>query len=35
MGAIYDIDGNEMYQTFELKHFDETEYYSLEGTHEV
>lgn len=30
-----DIDGNEMYQTFELKHFDETEYYSLEGTHEV
>lgn len=30
-----DIDGNEMYQTFELNRFDETEYYSLEGTHEV
>ena len=30
-----DVDGNAMYQTFELKHFDETEYYSLEGRHEV
>ncbi len=30
-----DIDGNAMYQTFELKHFDETEYYSLEGQHEA
>lgn len=30
-----DIDGNPMYQTFELKHFDETEYYSLEGQHEA
>lgn len=30
-----DIDGNEMYQTFELKHFDKTEYYSLEGQHEL
>ena len=30
-----DIDGNPMYQTFELKHFDDTEYYSLEGQHEA
>ncbi len=30
-----DVDGNAMYQTFELKHFDETEYYSLEGQHEA
>lgn len=30
-----DIDGNEMFQTFELKDFDGTKYYSLEGTHQV
>ena len=30
-----DIDGNEMYQTFELKHFDGTEYYSLKGRYEA
>ncbi len=30
-----DIDGNAMFQTFELKHFDETDYYSLEGLHEA
>ena len=28
-----DIDGNEMFQTFALKTFDDTNYYSLEGTH--
>lgn len=30
-----DVDGRSMYQTFELKKFDETLYYSLEGTYEV
>ena len=30
-----DIDGNEMYQTFELKDFEGTKYYSLEGTHDI
>ena len=29
-----DIDGNEMFQTFALKTFDDTNYYSLEGTHD-
>jgi len=30
-----DVDGNSMYQTFVLKSFDDTQYYSLEGTFEV
>ena len=30
-----DIDGNEMFQTFELKEFEGKDYYSLEGIHEV
>ena len=30
-----DIDGNEMFQTFKLKTFDGTNYYSLEGTYDV
>lgn len=30
-----DIDGNEMFQTFELKTFEDTSYYSLIGTHDV
>ena len=30
-----DIDGNEMYQTFEYKTFDDIVYYSLEGTHDI
>ena len=30
-----DIDGNEMFQTYELKVFDGTTYYSLEGTYET
>ena len=30
-----DIDGNAMFQTYELKVFDETLYYSLEGTYEI
>lgn len=30
-----DIDGNAMFQTYELKEFDGMSYYSLEGTHEV
>lgn len=30
-----DIDGNEMFQTYELKDFDGTQYYSLEGTYEA
>lgn len=30
-----DIDGNEMFQTFVLKTFDGTDYYSLEETHEL
>lgn len=30
-----DVDGNAMYQTFELKDFDGTKYYSLEGIHQV
>lgn len=30
-----DVDGNAMFQTFELKHFGETKYYSLEGQHEA
>ena len=29
-----DVDGNSMYQTFELKCFDNTQYYSLAGTFE-
>lgn len=29
-----DVDGNSMYQTFELKRFDNTQYYSLDGTFE-
>lgn len=33
---IYDdVDGNEMFQTFELEDFNGTKYYSLEGTHQV
>lgn len=30
-----DIDGNDLYQTFELKSFEDTNYYSLEGTYDV
>ena len=30
-----DIDGNEMFQTFELKTFDGTNYYSLEGIYDI
>ena len=30
-----DVDGNSMYQTFELKCFDDTQYYSLKGTFEA
>ena len=30
-----DIDGQAMYQTFELKSFDNTFFYSLEGIHET
>lgn len=30
-----DVDGNEMYQTFELKNFDETPYYSLESINDI
>ena len=30
-----DIDGNKMFQTFELKTFDGTNYYSLEGTYDI
>lgn len=30
-----DVDGNSMYQTFELKCFDDTQYYSLEETSEA
>ena len=30
-----DVDGNELFQTYELKDFDGTLYYSLEGTHEA
>lgn len=30
-----DVDGNEMYQTFELKNFDETPYYSLESISDI
>lgn len=30
-----DVDGNPMYQTFEIKCFDGTYYFSLEGTHEI
>lgn len=30
-----DVDGNSMFQTFEVKCFDGTHYFSLEGTHEV
>ncbi len=30
-----DIDGNEMFQTYELKDFEGTVYYSLEGTEET
>lgn len=30
-----DIDGNEMFQIFELKEFEGKDYYSLEGIHEV
>ena len=30
-----DIDGNVMFQTYVLKEFDGTVYYSLEGTHEI
>ena len=30
-----DVDGNSMYQTFVLKSFDDTQYYSLEGTFQV
>ena len=30
-----DIDGQEMFQTFELKYLDDTPYYSVEGTYEA
>ena len=30
-----DIDGNDLYQTFELKSFEDTVYYSLVGTYDV
>lgn len=30
-----DVDGNTMYQSFKLKEFDGTTYYSLEGVYEI
>jgi hypothetical protein len=30
-----DVDGHSMFQSFELKNFDGTDYYSLETTEEV
>lgn len=30
-----DVDGNEMYQSFELKDFEGTLYYALEGINEI